>query len=268
MWKHHFGNGIVKTLGNFGRVGSPPSHPELLDWLATEFVRRGWSPKAMHRQMMTSTAYRQGSAVTADREKLDPDNALVSRMPLTRLDAESLYDTMLLAAGRLDETRFGPADAVQARADGLVTPAGSDCGWRRLVYVRQARKALPTHLENFDYPQMNPNCVERRDSTVAPQALHLMNNGMVQLLAEHFAKRVAAEAGADPAKRVEMVYMIALSRSPSDEEKRLALDTLAKLTGQWTKQLTGKPDADAAGLKAVATFCHAVVNSAGFLYVD
>jgi hypothetical protein len=113
---------------------------------------------------------------------------------------------------------------------------------------------------------MNPNCVERRDSTVAPQALHLMNNGMVQLLAEHFARRVAAEAGADPAKRVEMVYMIALSRSPSDEEKRLALDTLAKLTAQWTKQQTAKPDE--AGLKALATFCHAVVNSAGFLYVD
>src|SRR5262249_30537457 len=151
--------------------GTPPTHPELLDWLATEFVRQGWSTKAIHRLLMTSSAYRQRSDVTADLEKLDPDNRLLSRMPLVRLDAEALYDTLLLVAGRLDATPFGPADAVRVRADGLVMPEGTARGWRRLVYVRQARKSLPTHLENFDAPQMNPNCLERRESTVAPQAL-------------------------------------------------------------------------------------------------
>src|SRR5262249_5155367 len=144
IWKHHFGTGLVKTLGNFGKSGTPPSHPELLDWLAREFVREGWSFKAMHRLLMTSAAYRQSSAATAEQEKADPDNQLCSRMPLVRLDAEETYDSLLWVAGRLELTPFGPADAVQVRADGLVTPAETGRGWRRLVYVRQARKQLPT----------------------------------------------------------------------------------------------------------------------------
>jgi hypothetical protein len=264
VWKHHFGTGLVKTLGNFGKAGTPPSHPELLDWLAREFVRQGWSFKAMHRLMMTSATYRQGSAVTPEAQKLDSENTLFSRMPLTRLDAEALYDTLLLVAGRLDETRFGPGDAVQARPDGLVTPAGTDRGWRRIVYVRQTRKQIPTHLENFDFPQMNPNCVERRPSTVAPQALHLMNNGMVLRLAEHFAGRVRREAGADPAKQVEAVYLTALSRFPTDEERRVGVAALEKLAGRWAEN----GDRASAGLQALTTYCHAVVNSAEFLYVD
>jgi hypothetical protein len=270
LWKHHFGTGIVKTLGNFGKAGAPPSHPELLDWLAREFVRRGWSQKAMHRLMMTSSTYRQGSTATADAQKRDPDNALYSRMPLVRLDAEALYDTLLLVAGRLDERRFGPADAVEARPDGLVTPAGSARGWRRLIYVRQSRKQLPTHLENFDYPQMNPNCIERRDSTVAPQALHLMNNALVHHLAERFALRVYREAGRDPAKQIERVYWIALSRPPRDAERHVGLDALEMLAAQWTKHRAAgaHPDRDAASRKALTTFCHAIVNSASFLYVD
>jgi len=270
LWKHHFGTGIVKTLGNFGKAGTPPSHPELLDYLAREFVREGWSLKVLHRLMLTSATYRQSSAVTDDLERRDPENALYSRMPLVRLDAEALYDTLLLVAGRLDETRFGPADTVTARPDGLVTPAATERGWRRIIYVRQARKQLPTHLENFDYPQMNPNCVERRDSTVAPQALHLMNNGMVQRLAEHFARRVSREAGTDPAKRIERVYLIALSRYPSDEEKQVGLAALGKLNDQWARHLaaSGKPDKEAVGLQALTTFCHAIMNSASFLYVD
>src|SRR5262249_28349409 len=253
LWKHHFGTGLVKTLGNFGKTGTPPSHPELLDWLAREFVapspegargeNRG-SLKAMHRLLMTSSTYRQSSAVTPEQEKLDPDNALYSRMPLVRLDAEALYDSLLLVAGRLDITPSGPPDAVQARADGLVTPTGTARGWRRLLYVRQARKQLPTHLESFDYPHMNPNCLERRESTVAPQALHLMNNGMVHQLAEHFATRVRREAGTDPIKQIERIYLIALSRPPSNEEKELGVAALKKFADTWAKHLTaaGKTD--------------------------
>src|SRR5262249_5590983 len=142
-------------------------------------------------------------------------------MPLVRLDAEALYDAMLLVAGRLDERQFGPADDVQTRADGLVTPTGSANGWRRLIYIRQTRKQIPTHLENFDFPQMNPNCIERRDSTVAPQALHLMNNGMVHQIAEAFARRVLLEAGSEPAEQIDRVYLIALGRSPSNEERKV-----------------------------------------------
>jgi Protein of unknown function (DUF1549)/Protein of unknown function (DUF1553)/Planctomycete cytochrome C len=266
LWRHHFGRGIVPSLGNFGKAGQPPTHPELLDWLAVEFVRSGFSRKAMHRLMVTSAVYRQRSAVTAESQALDPDNALLSRVPLVRLDAEALYDTLLFVSGRLDELPFGPADAVQARADGLATPAGTDRGWRRLVYVNQPRKQLPTHLETFDFPQLSPNCLERRDSTVAPQALYLMNNGMVERLAEEFARRVGRESGSDPAARVERVYWLALSRAPSAAERETGVKALETLAVEWAK--AGSANGEAARQKALATYCHAVVNSAGFLYVD
>lgn len=268
LWKHHFGTGIVKTLGNFGKTGTPPTHPELLDWLALEFIRQGWNFKAMHRLMMTSTTYRQSSTMTEEQEKLDPANDLYSRMPLVRLDAEALYDTLLLAAGRLDENRFGPADAVRVRPDGLVTPGGTSRGWRRLIYVQQLRKQIPTTLEVFDFPQMNPNCIERRDSTVAPQALYLMNNSMVRELAEHFARRVKDEAGPDRSKQLDRIYLVALSRLPTDEEKHLGLDALSRLADTWSKQLKVSGNVEDVNQQALATFCHAIMNSAGFLYVD
>jgi mono/diheme cytochrome c family protein len=265
IWKHHFGKGIVTSLGNFGKAGAPPTHPELLDWLSREFIKEGWSVKAIHRLIMTSSAYRQSSAVSPDQEARDPNNALYSRMPLMRLDAESLYDTLLLAAGRLNETPSGPADPVDGRADGLVTPRGSEKGWRRMIYVQQTRKQLPTHLENFDFPAMNPNCVERRDSTVAPQALHMMNNGMIHGLADQFAQRVIREVGTDPAKQIELVALVAMGRPPSDEERRLGVDSLARLTEQWSRNEASRKDAPR---RALGTYCHAIMNSAGFLYVD
>ena len=278
IWLHHFGSGIVRTPGNFGRAGTLPTHPELLDWLAREFVRRGWSLKEMHRLMMTSATYRQSSKVSSEHAQIDPQNQLVSRMPLTRLNAESLYDSLLLLAGRLDETPFGPADRVQGRADGLVTPTGTERGWRRLIYVQQLRKQLATHLESFDFPQMNPNCIERRDSMVAPQALHLMNNAMVLDLAGKFATRVIREAGSEASKQIETIYWIALSRPPSDEELQIGLEMLSKLNTDGSKQLSGSGQADAAPnstsndetvqSKSLTAYCHAIMNSASFLFVD
>jgi hypothetical protein len=270
LWKHHFGTGIVASLGNFGKTGAPPTHPELLDWLSQEFVRQGWSIKAMHRLMMTSSTYRQSSAVTSEMQTLDPGNALYSRMPLVRLDAESLYDSLLSVAGRLDETRFGPADAVQVRTDGLVTPKGTERGWRRLIYVQQQRKRIPTHSENFDLPSMNPNCIERRESIVAPQALHLMNNGVVDQLAEHFAQRVDREAGRDPDRQIERVYLIASSRPPGIEERETGVRALGELSIEWLNHLAGAgpPHPDTARRMALTTYCHAIMNSASFIYVD
>ncbi len=278
IWKHHFGRGIVVTPGNFGRAGTPPTHPELLDWLACEFIDRGWSLKEVHRLIMTSSAYRQSSTVTHRHEQADPSNSLVSRMPMTRLDAESLYDSLLLVAGRLDETQFGPADNVESRADGLVTPIATERGWRRSIYVQQMRKKLPTYLESFDFPQMNPNCIERRDSIVAPQALHLMNNGMVHELADHFAARVLREtsafretdSGIDRAKQIEWVYQIALSRVPDEEEMRIGLETLNRFHTVWKDQLSvnGPPDQATLQSKALAAYCHAIMNSASFIFVD
>jgi cytochrome c553 len=268
LWKHHFGAGIVRTLGNFGKAGAPPSHPKLLDWLALEFMRQGWSLKSMHRLMMTSAAYRQSSVAEPENEKLDPTNALFSRMPLVRLDAEAIYDSLLVVSDRLDENRFGPADPVQIRPDGLVTPTGTSRGWRRLVYVQQWRKQIPTNLEVFDFPQMNPNCVERRDSTVAPQALYLMNNSMVLDLAGHFARRVRDQAGTDHAKEITSIYLYAFSRFPTDEEMKLGLEILSKLVDAWMKQTNSSGNLEKAHQQALTTYCHAIMNSAGFLYVD
>jgi len=267
MWKHHFGAGIVASLGNFGKTGTPPTHPELLDWLAREFVRSGWRAKPMHRLMVTSRAYRQSSAVAAEASKADPTNALISRMPMVRLDAESLYDAILLASGRLEERRFGPPDPVEARDDGLATPKGTSAGWRRMIYVQQMRKRIATHLENFDFPQMNPNCIERRDSTVAPQALHLMNNGMVEQLADAFAGRVLREAGLKPEAVVERVHWLALTRAPTTEERAAGVDAIRALSAAWKQASPGGGD-EAASHKALATYCHAILNSAAFLYVD
>lgn len=123
IWKHHFENGIVRTLDNFGRAGGRPTHPKLLDWLAVEFVNRGWRVKALQRLIMTSSTYRQSSAVTPLHERVDPENRLLSRMPLRRLDAEALRDTLLFISGQLDTRPYGPADPVETREDGLVPPA-------------------------------------------------------------------------------------------------------------------------------------------------
>jgi mono/diheme cytochrome c family protein len=258
IWKHHFGTGIVATLDDFGKAGAAPTHPELLDWLALELVRGGWRLKALHRLMMTSTAYRQSSRVTPERERLDPDGALLSRMHLRRMDAEELHDSLILAAGCLDESRYGPADPVEKRADGLATPAGTGKGWRRAVYARLERKVQPTILEDFDLPAMNPSCGARRSSTTATQALHLLNNPWVAKLAERLSSRVAREVepGAPLRARVESVSWIALSRPPTKEEEEAALEGISRMAGAWTAE------------GAFTAYCHALINSAAFIYID
>ena len=268
IWKHHFGHGLVKTLGNFGKAGVRPTHPELLDWLAVEFVRRSWSIKAMHRLMLTSYTYRQSSQVTDVQLKNDPDGSLLSRMPLKRMEAEVLRDTLLSVAGQLDNTPFGPADAVDVRGDGLVISKGRASGWRRSIYVLQRRTQIPTLLENFDFPQMGPNCMERGSSIVAPQALHLMNNKAIHELAKQFAARVRDEAGDDRANQVEHVYRLAFSRGPNDEERSLAVETLNKLAEKWSLSKGEEKDKSNAAQTALTNFCHATMNSAAFLYID
>jgi hypothetical protein len=248
-------------------MGDLPTHPELLDWLAREFVRQGWSIKAMHRLMMTSATYRQSSATTASSH--DPGNQLWSRMPLRRLAAEELRDSLLWVSGQLDEQRFGPAEPVRTRGDGMVLS-----GKRRSVYVEQSRKSPPSLLESFDLPAMNPNCLQRTDSLVAPQALHLLNDTAVREMAARFAERVLASAGPEPARQVEQVYWLALGRPPSPEEQTACLQTSAGLTAKWAAEAgtrdgikTSSPG-QVVARKALATLCHTIMNSAAFLYVD
>ncbi len=271
VWFHHFGRGIVESLANFGRTGTPPTHPELLDWLAVSFVENGWSLKWLHRQIMTSAACRQSSQLTPEHEAADPDNRWLSRMPMRRLEAEAVRDSLLAVAGRLDRTQFGAFDEVEVRADGLVTSVAGESGWRRTVYVRQRRKELPTILENFDLPQMIPNCVERPNSTVASQALHLLNNGMVRELSVEFAKRIEREVGDDRVRQLERVYEIALSRKPTEEEKQLSLSVMEQIAAEfataWDSEASTTNEITLQ-TQALASFCHVIMNSASFLFAD
>ncbi len=265
IWKHHFGHGLVRSLGNFGKTGDKPTHPELLDWLACEFIREGWSLKQMHRLMMTSSVYRQSSAVTTELNKPAADDRLLSRMPLRRMEAEELRDALLFVAGQLDPTRYGPADAVRVLPDGLV-----QSGKRRSIYVQQLRKQPVSLLESFDLPTMNPNCLQRQDSLVALQALHLLNDTAVRELAGQLADRTRSAAGDSPDKQVGQLYLTALGRPPDAEEEAACVQTLAELTTQWAKQFeaAGAPAPQEAERRALATVCHTIMNSAMFLYID
>ena len=271
IWQHHFGRGLVTTPGNFGKLGAAPSHPELLDWLATEFVERGWSVKAMHRLIMTSSAYRQSSG-SPGREAANghSDNSLLSHFPLQRLDAEALRDSILKISGRLDSTPFGPADEVEVQEDGEVTSQCTSAGCRRSVYMLQRRTTPLTMLDTFDAPELNPNCVKRSQSMVTSQALQLWNSQMARKSARHFAGRVIDAVGSDLERQVEQVYLAALSRWPTAAEKAEALGEIGQLDRHWAEHLEShtpaEPKRSRARWLALSTFCHAMLNSAEFIF--
>jgi cytochrome c553 len=268
IWKHHFGKGIVRTLDNFGKAGARPSHPELLDWFATEFPRRRWSLKAMHRLIMNSATYRQSSSINGQHQKLDPENELLSRMPLHKLDAEALRDSILFVAGQLNEkNRGGKPDGIKSHKDGLVSiPRGPD-GWRRSIYVQQRRTEMPTFLTTFDLPRMEPNCIERPQSTVAPQALHLLNDATVHEIAGHFAARLVKEAANEKAQ-LTRAHWLAFSRAPTKEEIKFANEALQQLKAKWKTELGDKATDEAVHKNALTNFCRALLNASEFQYVD
>ncbi len=272
VWQHYFSRGIVQSGGNFGRTGSPPTHPELLDWLAVEFVERGWSLKTLHRLILTSTAYRQSSRFDETRHGADSDNILLSRFPLRRLDADAIRDTVLQAAQRLDRRPFGPADEIDIKPNGEVIAKDSPAGQRRSIYIQQRRSKPVTILEAFDAPQLKPNCLRRTKSTVASQALQMMNSEILRGNSRYMAGRIIDEVGDDPAALVERVYLTALSRPPSDKERTDGVSTLSEMTKAWRRRLEEQvpmePKRTKARWLALATLCHAVLNSAEFLYVD
>jgi mono/diheme cytochrome c family protein len=263
IWKHHFAKGLVTTLENFGLAGARPSHPQLLDWLSAEFMENGWSIKRIHYLIVTSRTYQQSSGVNDQHLAQDPENIWLARMPMRRLDAEMIRDSLLTIADVLSRQPFGPADGVTSRADGLVVSKDTQGGWRRSVYVLHRRTTMPTLLVNFDRPRMSPNCIERTDSTVAPQALHLMNDKQIHHWTELFAGRVQASAGNDSARRITYAYLCVTGREPTDAEMKVATLFLKKLTEQWqSEQATNAAD------KALVNLCHALINSATFLYAD
>jgi Protein of unknown function (DUF1553)/Protein of unknown function (DUF1549)/Planctomycete cytochrome C len=272
IWLQHFGKGLVDTPANFGRIGAKPSHPELLDWLATEFVRQGWSLKKLHRLILTSTAYRQSSAVTPALEEGDPDNTLLSRFPLRRLDAEAIRDGVLKLSGRLDLTPLGPPEEVQLTPEGEVISQGSAAGFRRSVYLQQRRSLPLTLLELFDAPRMDPNAIMRAHSTVPTQALQLWNSDMLRENARYLAGRVIDTVGENVERQVEHVLLMAYSRPASGEEKKLGQEAIRKFEVHWKEQMNkeapAEPKAHKASWLALANYCHAILNSAEFTYVD
>ena len=271
IWQYYFGSGLVKTVGNFGRTGSPPSHPELLDWMASEFVRSGWSMKALHRMILTSTAYRQSSRRNPGIEG-DPDNRLLSYFPMRRLDADAVRDSILKVSGRLDPTPFGPPDPIEEKTDGEVVAKESKNGYRRSIYLMQRRSTPVTMLDTFDAPQLRPNCLVRNRSTVSSQALQLMNSETVRASSRFMAGRVIDTVGRDPEAQVKRVYLAALGRQPSAEELDWSQSTLAEITGEWKRDLdqdrSPEPREGRAQWLALGTFCHTLFNTAEFLYID
>jgi mono/diheme cytochrome c family protein len=228
IWQHHFGEGIVRTPSNFGKTGPPPSHPELLDWLAVEFMERGWSIKHMHRLMMTSEAYRMASDDSRANLAADPENRYFWRMPRRRLEAEILRDQILAVAGTLDRGAGGPAvhpyidpDLFQSSTSRTWPgkPDEDPSTWRRSIYVFSKRSIRYPLFETFDQPDMVASCDRRNRSTIATQALLLMNSGFVMLHARKFAERLRKEAGESLDAQVERAYQLALGRSPDAFER-------------------------------------------------
>jgi len=182
---------------------------------------------------------------------------------MRRLEAEMLRDSLLQLADSLTSQPYGPPDEVTSREDGLVTSNATAGGWRRSIYVLHRRTKMLTLLASFDRPGMSPNCIERTESTVAPQALYLMNNEQVFRWSQLFAERVMREAGENTTERIRYAYLCAVAREPSAEEMQFSTNMILQLTERWS-QIEDSGGAD----KALANFCHALVNSASFMYVD
>ncbi|HRX82152.1 MAG TPA: DUF1553 domain-containing protein, partial [Pirellulaceae bacterium] len=232
VWLNHFGQGLVPTPGDFGTLGVPPTHPELLDWLANEFVASGWSVKQLHRLIMTSTTYRQASLHHDEGDAIDADNLLYWRMPVRRLEAEVLRDTVLAITDELNGKAFGPAVPVMAdrvgqfvigqenlnagRPGAIVPMKGEDL--RRSIYIEARRSRPLSIMEPFDLPRMEPNCTSRNASTVSPQSLLLMNSEFVLERASQFAQRVQRDAGGDVSMQVTRAWQLAFAATPSDDE--------------------------------------------------
>ncbi len=233
LWQRHFGEGLVSTPNNFGRKGEPPTHPELLDWLATEFIGKGWSVKEMHRLMLNSSAYRMSSDDTEANRAIDLTNRYLWRMPRQRLDIETMRDGMLAAAGTLDRTVGGPAvlpyiDPVLFQGSSKRTWNGKEDSdpstWRRSLYVFNKRSIRYPLFESFDQPDMMSSCARRNASITAPQALLMMNNAAIRIQAKQFAERLRREAGNDAGKQVDRAFELALARPPRESEKRESIE--------------------------------------------
>lgn len=274
IWMHHFGTGLVDTPDDFGVAGSPPSHPELLDWLASEFVRSGWSVKHMHRLMLTSSTWRQRSRVSTEHratcEKVDPENRLLWRQSMRRLEAEAVRDAFLAVSGTLNPQMFGVSQAVARQKNGeVIVPAGAGQN-RRSIYIKTKRLTPETLLQVFDQPTMSVNCTQRSTSTVSTQALALLNGDTITRAATAFAERVTSEQSDGP---VEWAVLTAYGRPTTKDEHDLLTQFFEAQKAQYLVETAeadrGKPETLAAAeKKARIDLCHMLMSSNEFVYLD
>jgi hypothetical protein len=253
LWQHHFGRGIVPTASDFGLRGERPTHPELLGWLATEFVRRGWSIKQMHKLMLVSSTYQQSTLASPQALKHDPDNQLFSRANRLRLEGEIIRDSLLAISGRLNLKMGGPgvfppipAEALQGSRGWAISPDPRD-HVRRSVYIFARRNLRFPFLESFDLPDSNLSCPKRERSTTAPQSLALLNSMDVIDAAKALAARLQKETGSDQ-ERITRAYRLTLGRPPSPVERQLAAEFLQE--------------------SPLSELCRALSNVNEFVYLD
>jgi hypothetical protein len=258
IWQGHFGQGIVRTPNDFGRQGESPTHPELLDWLAIEFAERGWSMKQMHRLIMLSSTYRSASTTDDETIRKDPENHFLTRMNRRRLDADAIRDTVLAVAGTLNLRMGGVGvippltreEILAARMPNL-WPANPDPAEhvRRSIYMQMKRSMTLPMLQIFDAPDTAASCPRRESSTVAPQALALMNSEFSSAQADQFAARIRKQAANEnPETLVDAGWRIAFGRMPSEQERQAALDYL--------------------GRSSLQRLCLLIFNMNEFIYVD
>jgi hypothetical protein len=253
MWHYHFGRGIVDTPSDFGLNGARPSHPELLDWLASEFVANGWRLKPLHRLMVLSAAYRQSSRATREGLAADADSRLLWRYPPRRLEAEALRDSILLVTGKLNLGMGGPGfDLFEPNTNyvKVYTPKKEfgPAEWRRMIYQNKPRMQLEDTFGAFDCPDGGQIAPSRTNSTTPLQALNLLNGSFMVQQAGHFAERLQREAGSDVDAQVRRGFRLAFQREPSQEELSAAVHLVRD-----------------AGLPA---FCRALLNANELLYVN
>jgi hypothetical protein len=264
IWQHHFGTGIVATTENLGISGATPSHPELLNWLAAEFVQSGWSVKHIQRLIINSSTFRQSSLPSTnepDPTIVDPDNRLLWRYPMHRLDAEAIRDSLLAVSGDLDFEMGGKYLATDRETSGEVIVAEAAVGsHRRSIYLQQRRTQVLSLLQVFDAPSIVFNSVRRPRTTMPLQSLALLNSDFIQARAASFAKRLRQEAK-DEAGQISLAFQVAYSRLPRDGELSAAHQFLAEQTLEYS----GRSDANELAWR---DFCQTLLMSNEYLYIE
>jgi hypothetical protein len=270
MWAHHFGKGLVETLDDFGHMGKLPTHPELLDWLATEFVSRGWSQKAMHRLMLLSTAYRQSSAYDRAKSAVDPENAWLWCWRPQRHEGEVVRDSVLALSGKLNPQMFGTPVPVAVAGDASIVTKDDPQGNRRSVYILVRRSQPITLLEAFDTPRMEINCARRTEAIVATQALTLMNSPFVDVNAAAVGERMYSSS-ADRDSRISFAFRLVLTREPTASERTAIGDFVEGFTKVQLgeKYATASTDERQAAERAAWPYvAQTLFNTNEFLFVD